>query len=432
MSAVGPDGRRPRQLGVGLLAGVVLLGALVGLGALLRPGGLGPSSSSSPPGAGSSASAGPSTSPSPSPPHVVQPVVKTCPGVTEAPSPDPAGIPASRAINVGVEDLVNPTAGHLEALAQRLDQVNANVVSITVGRLDWIEFPWPGHEDQLASDVIDTGRDYVGEAISAFRCDADGRQRTIVLGIDVLLGRSLGKDGLVGGRSQDGVDSELFASVATWRTSDLAERLTELAEELATRYHPEVINITELFFDLYTYGDDDLADFQATTGLADWPRGEDGRVDTNDPAVGAWRTEVAVSVLAPIAEVLAPLGVALTADVRAPFTAEVLTRADIGQGYPELLEHVASLNVWDFPGVDRRPEALTAADLGPLVFDSAPDRYSLEIGVWSGPGVISADVLRRELTGANATGMRSVSVTPASRMTEELWGVVEEAWRGES
>ncbi|HMQ65013.1 MAG TPA: hypothetical protein PJ992_01890 [Arachnia sp.] len=358
------------------------------------------------------------------------PEAKMCDGIAESPSAHPAGIPASRAINIGVEDLVDPTPGRLAELARRLDQVDANVVSIAVGRVDWVEFPWVGHEDQLASDVIDTGRDYVGEAISAFRCGADGRPRTIVLGIDVLLGRSLGQDGLVAGRSQAGVESKLFASVATWRNSGLGDRLTALAEEVATRYRPEAVNITELFFDLYTYGEDDLADFRATTGLADWPRREDGGVDTNDPAVGAWRTEVAVSVLAPIEEVLSPLGVALTADVRAPQVAQVPTRADIGQHYPELLEYVASLNVWDFPGVGRRPDALTAADLGPLLFDAAPDRFSLEIGLWSGPGVISADALRRELVGANRTGMRSVSVTPASRMTEELWDVVEEAWGG--
>lgn len=409
-----------RRLAAGIIAIIVLVAAVIATAVLTTR---------------SAPSAAPTGTPAPSaasevppmPTVTPEPIVSLCPAPKE--SVPPAGLPAERALNVGVEDLVDPTAGHVDAVAARLDQVQANTVSISVGRLDWIEFPWIGHEQNLSSDVIESGRDYVGEAVNAFRCAGDGTQRTIVLGIDALFGRDIQRGVVPPGRAIGGSSSDLFASLTAWKSPQLRERLVALAQELAVRYDPDAVNITELFFDRYTFGDDDLADFRSVSGLSDWPRNGDGSVNTHDPVFGAWRSDAVADILAQVNDVLEPLGVALTADVRGPLDTITPTRADIGQDYPKMLDHVSHLNVWDFPGVNQRLSALSAAELAPFLFTPAPDSYSLEIGLWQGGGTIEPDVLRRELAVANATGIRSVSVTPASLMTDELWAVLEEGWR---
>lgn len=429
MNDIEPVSRSRRRLFSGLAAAFVLIGALVVISLAVtnalgsaRPA---PLSQASPQ---SSPSSVPSPTVSPSPTPTTDPVPTTCPGAGADRPDEPVGIPLIRAINVGVEDLVDAREGHLASLAHRLDQVNANTVSIAVGRLDWVEFPWAGHESDLSSDVLETGRDYVAEAVQAFRCMPDGEERRIILGIDVLLGRQLSREPWLAGRSQYAEVSNLFASVSAWKSGPLRDRLVNLAHEAAVRYEPDAINITELFFDKYSFGADDLADFRATTGLSDWPRTADGSVDTHDPAVSGWRTAAIVAVYADLKRTLDPLGVELTADVRAPLTADQLTRPDIGQGYSELLSHVSVLNVWDFPGVDRRLSAFRAAELAPMLFAPSPERYSLEVGLWASGGVIPEDVLARELEDANSAGIRSVSVTPASLMSDRLWSVVATAW----
>ena len=432
MTAPAPSPRR--RLGVGVLAWVVLLGALGAIAFFTlggRVGGGNQTAGTAPTpgeseGSVSGASAAPSPSSSPPPP-----VVRTCAGTEPGTlPPEPEGIPATRAINIGVEDLVDPDPGRLAELVGRAEETNANAVAITVGRLDWTEFPWPDRAEFQASDVNGTGRDYVAEAVNAFRCDPEGRQRTIVLGIDTLFGRYLGMRPELAGHDQAGVPSDLFASLTAWKNGELSDWLADLAHELAVRYQPDAINITELIFDLYTFNDADLADFQATTGLSDWPRAADGSVDTMDPAIGTWRTEAAVVVLSKVRDAVAPLGVAVTSDVRAPFDRENLSRPDIGQGYPELLQVVDRLNLWDFPGLRTYEGLYSAAEQGPLLFAQQPEDFSLEIGMWQGGGggAISPDILARELQDANATGISSVSVTPVSLMNDEHWAVVKEAW----
>lgn len=409
-----------RRLTLGILATIVLVGGIATTVVLSTRGA--PSAAPAP-----TPSAAVDPEPAPMPTRTPEPVTSVCPA---GPAAQPAsGIPTDRAINVGVEDLVDGRAGHLAELATRMDQVGANTVSISVGRLDWIEFPWAGQERNLASDVIETGRDYVGEAVNAFRCAGDGTQRTIVLGVDTLFGRDIERGDVPAGQSLSGWSSDLFASLSAWKSEELRGRLTAMVRELAVRYDPDAINITELFFDWYTYGKADLADFQKVSGLDDWPRQPDGSVDTHHPAVSSWRTDAVVAVFAQLDEVLTPLGVELTSDVRGPLEIETPTRADIGQGYPELLRYVDRLNVWDFPGVNQRLSVLDADELAPMLFTPAPTSYSLEIGLWHDNGTIAPDVLRRELSVANETGIRSVSVTPASLMTDELWAVLEEGWR---
>ena len=416
-----------RRLIPGLVAAFVLVAALVVL-ALTVTGALGSSTPVPSPSEARAPSFAPrTTSPTASPPTVDSSSV-VCAATEILRQNEPGGIPLTRAVNVGVEDLVDARKGHLVDLVHHLDQVNANTVSIAVGRLDWVKFPWAEHESALSSDVLETGRDYVAEAIHAFRCTSDGRERRIVLGIDVLLGRQFDREPWLAGRSQNGEASNLFASVSAWKSGPLRERLVAFAQEVAVRYDPDAINITELFFDQYSYGDDDFADFRATTGLSDWPRRTDGSIDAQDPAVSGWRTDAARTVYAELQRTLDPLGVELTADVRSPLSPDRLTRSDIGQGYSELLAHVSVLNVWDFPGIDRRLSAFRAADLAPMLFAPSPDRYSLEVGLWSGLGAIPAEVLAQELGDANIAGISSVSVTPASLMSDELWAVVAEAW----
>ncbi|WDH78910.1 hypothetical protein PTQ19_00255 [Microbacterium esteraromaticum] len=408
---------------LGTLALVVLVGAIAATAVLATRGA--PAASPTP--VPSSPSSEPARTAAAAPTPTPEPITTTCPSET---APPPASdIPAHRAVNFGVEDLVDERPGHLEALAERLDQVGANTVSISVGRLDWIEFPWAGNERNQSSDVIKTGRDYVGEAVNVFRCAPDGTSRTVILGIDTLFGRDIQRGTVPAGQTVGGWSSDLFASLSAWKSDELSSRLIALAEELAVRYQPDAINITELFFDTTVYGPADLVDFRSVSGMNDWPRRDDGGVDAHHPAVTAWKTDALTGVLAQLDQVLTPHGVELTADVRGPLDVHTPTRADIGQDYPRMLEHADRLNVWDFPGVNQWIGVLDANDYASVLFGPAPERYSLEIGLWLGGGAISPDVLRKELAVASDFGIRSVSVTPASLMTDAHWNVLQQEWR---
>lgn|GEM_PF-134814 len=429
MSPVSP--RRRLLTGVLALAG---LAAVIGVAALVVVPGMqgGP--------AAESALVEPSPTPSPSSAPTAAPTVALQPcengsAPTAAPTAaqTPAGsVPAgyrtaAHVVNIGFEDLTSSDPNRIAFLAAKLDEMHATGVSLTVGRLDWLAFPWIGHADTESSDVENTGRDYVAEAIAAFRCDANGYQRDISLGIDTLFGRQLTGHPELQGVDESGNASALFGSLTAWKNGPLAGQLADAAHELAVRYRPNAVNVTELFFDTNTFGADDLADFKATEHADAWPRAADGTVDRSDPRVQDWRTGAMVSILGRVKTGLASTGVALTTDVRSPVTLDPAGRPDMGQDYPRLLQVVDRINVWDFPGI-AVSGVLDADQLGPLLFADQPDRFTLEIGLWEGSGTISTERLKAELASADRQGIRSVSVTPASLFSDAVFDSLTSAW----
>ncbi len=379
------------------------------------------------PNAGGESAANPSPSaPRPSP-QPLRPCRATAKGSTPG---KPTGTREGpvRVINVGYEDVVNDDPQRLKELATQLDAMGATGVRIAVGRMDWVTFPWAGRPSAQSGDVVDTGRDYVGEAIEALRCDQHGMARNVYLGIDVLFGREFEKNPQWAGVNQTGDRSDLFASVSAWKEGQLTTLLADLAREVATRYQPDAVNITELLFDLDTFGPRDLADFRKTTGLRDWPRNAKGKVDVSDRRVQKWRTDALVSVVKAVKKRIAPTGVDLTMDVRIPVEPTRKGRPDLGQDYPKLLEHVDRLVLWDFPGMTSTG-VFRAKDLGPLLLSRYPDRFELEVGVWrDSKGVIGDEVVAKEVSEAEAAGFGVILVTPASLLNPATRAALEQEW----
>lgn len=365
-------------------------------------------------------------------PQPLRPCVRTAKGGTEAGKPTGLRQGPVRVINVGYEDVVSEQPGRLKELAAQLDEMGATGVRIAVGRMDWVTFPWAGRPSAQSGDVVDTGRDYVGEAIEALRCDQFGMARQVYLGIDVLFGREFEKHPQWAGINQAGKTSDLFASVSAWKEGRLTAWLADLAGEVATRYSPDAVNITELLFDLDTFGPRDLADFQKSSGAKDWPRTAKGKVDVSDRRVQKWRTDALLSVVKAVKKRIEPTGVDLTLDVRIPVTATRKGRPDLGQDYPKLLEHVDRLVLWDFPGMTSTG-LLRAHDLGPLLLSKYPGRFELEVGVWrSSKGVIAEEVVTREVEDAEAAGFPVVAVTPASLLNAGTRAALSRQWATEA
>jgi hypothetical protein len=97
------------------------------------------------------------------------------------------------------------TLGFEDVIAPPELRANADVIGVTVGRVDWTAFPWLGHEDAWSPWVVDTGRDYVGEAISA----AGSRRVTLI--VDVMVERWISRDPSIAGVDARGERSTEFA-----------------------------------------------------------------------------------------------------------------------------------------------------------------------------------------------------------------------------
>ncbi|MDP5226585.1 MULTISPECIES: hypothetical protein [Arthrobacter] len=349
---------------------------------------------------------------------------------TATPAAVPAVRPATRAVNIGFEDLVSTQPGHLQALEQHLNAVDANAVQIAIGRLDWLAFSWPGHPDRSVDQVFVDGRDLVQEALDALSCDAQGHRRQVTLSIDALIGRLFTQNPQLAGRNVDGKASTLFGSVTAWSHGELGDELVDLAGAVARRFHPDFVNITELMFFTETYGADDKADYLAVTGRSDWPRTADGTIDVNDPSIGAWRSAAVEQVMARVSAATRAAGVPASMDVNYPLTAGVAGRPDAGQDAVALLRVTDGLNLWYYPGMlAGSVPGIEQVDRD--FVERYPGRVSVSLGLWfSGHPGIGLEEFRHELGRVDALGVKSVSVTPASMMTDARWAVLQQAWAG--
>ncbi|WP_254185940.1 hypothetical protein [Paenarthrobacter aromaticivorans] len=338
---------------------------------------------------------------------------------------EPEHRPTDRMVNLGFEDVINEDPSHLVDLAERLEAVDATAVSISVGRTDWTAFPWPGQTDAISDEVSRTGRDFVGEAISALA--KNGKERDVILTIDVLLGRALSEDPSLAGRNIAGERSKAFASVSSLRHGKAGARLASLAAAVAKKYRPTAVNLTELMFDDFTFGSEDFDDFKATTGEDDWPRNREGGIDQSDARISTWRSEAMADIVRRVGAAVDPYGVRLEMDVRSPRDSPSADRADSGHDYDLLLKQLDRLHVWEYVGINAERSPQTK-DLAKALTRRAGSRMSLSVGLWSDDGTISPERFETALREAARGGATSVSVTPASLMTAGHWEVLRNAW----
>ncbi len=303
-----------------------------------------------------------------------------------------------RMLGLGFEDVIAPTPLPVEH----------DAVAITVGRVDWTAFPWAGHDEAWSPWVVDTGRDYVAEAIAA----ASGRQVSLI--VDVMVERWISRDPSIAGVDARGERSTEFASI-TALAGAVGDRIVSLVAAAADYGYP--VTLTEGFLDRWTFGADDLHEYRQFAGVAGWPLDAAGSIDEAHPSIGAWRSAALAGLVERCAAAAHDREVELHVEVRAQWDGP--TNRD-GQDY-ELLRAVADrLVVWGyFALAGRTPDALA-----PLARD-APAGSTISVGLW---GPVSAPDLGRAVRAAQRGGAAGVEVVPMSLMTPAHWRELRRAW----
>ncbi|ACQ78604.1 conserved hypothetical protein [Beutenbergia cavernae DSM 12333] len=322
-----------------------------------------------------------------------------------------------------------------DAVAARLDEVDATTVHLNAGRIEFTAFDWPAYPQYAA----EPGTDHLAVAARALHESQDGVARQINLIIDAYTPELIKEDPSLAGIDANGVRSTHVASATQLMRGEVGERIADYAAALGERYDPNAIELTELNLDRFTFGEEDFDLFREMTQEADWPRNEDGTIDTGSPLIGTWRSDVVAGLLsrvrAALDEVREGRGeqIELSADVRVDWTDPAAGRPDSGHDYSTLLEVADRLVVWVYIGpVQRSPddvESLTAA-LAEAGYDMS--RLTMSVGLWKGRADDPTSIEPGELAGAvrraATNGITSVNVTPYSMMSAEHWAALAAVW----
>lgn len=335
----------------------------------------------------------------------------------------PPRVPPERSVAFGFEDVAVEDADWPSHRA-RLREVSTTAVTISVGRADWLAFPFDAASEWECSVVARTGRDFVREALAGL----DGLGITLV--IDTLAPRAIERDPGIAGRAVDGRSSPDFLSVSALDGGYFGAHLEAMCEEVARRYRPERIGLTELMFDDATFGPEDLAHFTEHTNCAEFPTKDSGEIDVDHPAVHRWRSEALARLAGRISGTVAEFGVQVEMDVRANWKNPEGDRADSGHDYGLLLGSVDRIAVWNYFALGG-VEPSYGAELVTSLRQRFGDRVVMSTGLWNrGGAVVSPEDMGDSLRSVASAGAQSVSVIPASLMSEDRWKVLAEVWTG--
>jgi hypothetical protein len=340
-----------------------------------------------------------------------------------------------RSLSLGLEDVANPDTDWPE-VERNLNAAGVNTIHLSAGRVEFTAFDWPAHPEAAA----DPGRDHLRAAIRALRRDGRGRERTIDVTVDTLVPAWIKRDPSVGGVDASGKRAQYEASASALYDGPVGDRIVEYVGEIARRYTPGEITLTELMFDDETFGNDDLRLFRRMTGRRDWPRTASGAIDESNPSIGAWRSRVLAHLLsrarAEVHSVERSTGrrILLAIDVEVNWADPGAGRPDAGDDYNVLAKAADRLTLWAYIGTDGKATSdicrLTAALDRDFQIETA--RFTMSVGLWGANDatvhVVSPDTMASAVRAAETNGITSVNVTPMSLMSPAHWRALRKVW----
>lgn len=326
------------------------------------------------------------------------------------------------AIGVGFETLIDRETDWA-ALSQQFDRAGVNGFSLAVGRPEWLGYPAPGAQDQWAAGV-DKGTDLVREALD----ELDDGDRTVVLTVDALTPATIADDPQSAGQFANGTESESFPSATALYSGGVGKGITNLCADVAERYQPDRIALTELIGDaFFSPTDEEL--FTEMTGAAEFPRHEDGSININDDTLNDWQSQVITTVIERCVDAAAQHNVGVEMDARVNWEDPGANRHDSGHRYQDILDTGAHLTLWAYTGTGG-VEASRTADLVEALgkrFDEAElARITVSVGLWGeGDEVLDEDYLAAALDGViGGQTPAAILVTPVSLMGPAHWDVL--------
>lgn len=347
--------------------------------------------------------------------------------------PGPDKLAPGLIIGVGFETVKD--SAEVTRVAGKLDEVGADGVTIAVGRPDWVTFPWPAHPETWALSKS-SGDDPLASAINELGQNQREQRREVTLVIDTLAPKLIEENPDEAGVDRWGRISGLFPSASALHLGKVGERIVELCGDVASRYQPDRIGLTELILDK-TFGDADLSLYREITGEDEWPRNADGEINHQHATIHTFRSEVAAGLVNRCREAAAPHGVEVDTDVRAAWDDPAQDRSDSGHDYELLLKTGNHITVWNYFALNDRPHRVSAeltAGLRAQLGKEKMGNVTMSIGLWAdgdgdlaladgqGPdGILDPQPMADAIEASLTHGITRVSVTPASKLSDAHW-----------
>jgi hypothetical protein len=337
--------------------------------------------------------------------------------------PSPTAVPVPiRAMRVDYKNMENSRT-EVAAYEQKMKAAGINMVALGAGRVEWTYFKWADHQANWSNDVKSTGLDFLALDTAQF-----GKWAQISAVVDVLSPNYIKANPGTAAISYLGKASTDLVSTNELVNGKYGQMLMDMVQYIAANYPVNSISITELFYHTDGYGPDDKALYLAYSGRKDWPRQNNGLIDTNDPSIGDWRTHALDVYLDKLVAISHKYGRQFFLDVGLSLDNLTKMTNEHGTNYKVVLEHTDRIVVWGYYDLDEYDPSYFQT-IAKFLLQFGTQHVILSIGLWDDKyPVTPADRMKAAILATQLGGISNIWITPGTLMTAAHWQVLNDLW----
>ena len=300
-----------------------------------------------------------------------------------------------------------------------------NIVGIGAGRPEWVYFKWEGRAKDWANNQRGTKADLLRTATDEFH--AAGLKVAAI--IDMNAPRYIEKNPGSAAIRFDGEASPHQVALTEIAEGEYGKRALEMIEYIAKQYPVQIINLTELSYYDYSFGDQDLRSYKAHTGKSGWPLDRKKKINKNDPSVWEWKSALMERFIEKAARLAHENRKELYVDVPVSWKDFSRNGKESGLDYRRILRHADKIIVWNYFSLANQPPEASEALARYLVENFPGNAFYVSIGLWGKSKRLASGPFAKAVASTVKGGATHLWMTPNDMVTEQHWNALLQYWK---
>ncbi len=325
-------------------------------------------------------------------------------------------------------------ATHFEAWPDWHDAINKvtsrpmvdkiGVIGIGAGRLEWTYFKWDAYKANWANQQKNEPHDMLWEAANSFH--AKGAR--VAAMVDLFAPVYISLHPATAAVRFDGERSTDQVNLVELTQGTYGKRVLSMIDHIAANYPVDIVSLTEVPYNSFSFSTEDLKSFIQFSGKNDWPRDSRGKIDHKNPKIWEWKNELMEGYIRDIANVVHRHGKVLYVDVPVSWNNFSNEGKESGLDYRRILKHADKIVLWNYYLLeDKPPESSKELSLY-MSRNFPPGSYYISIGLWSETAPADAASVGKAIQSTLEGGSSQIWLTPNDMISDAHWNEVTRQW----
>lgn len=300
----------------------------------------------------------------------------------------------------------------------------AEIIGIGAGRPEWVYFRWEGNESSWSNHQKGESRDMIRVATDTFH----GMGVKVAAMVDLYAPKYIAEHPGAAAQRFDGFRSPDQVSLVELAQGKYSTTTLNMIDYLASHYPVDIISLTEVPYDSFSYSPEDLTSFQAFTGQSRWPCDSSGKVDRSDSTIWAWKNHLMEDYIRKAAEIVHRHGKELYVDVPVSWTDFSLEGRESGLDYRRILKHADKIVIWNYYYLEGKPPEISQSLAQYMRENFSGNSYYISLGLWGKNSTADAASLDAAISSTLSGQSTRIWITPNDMLSDAHWSRVLRHW----